>query len=214
MAGMFLSILLACGPAPLPPPVEEPPPVVVRDPAPHLQLQAFFMMGEKVHSSAAPADQQAWATALLGAIGDGSWEGEPRDLLRSSGGGPSGAEWNADADLYIVGYTNLSALPIEATLALNGELSGVNPTISRQADRALLAWRLPHTVWSAALRPIGEDADYLLLFSEEERIPYQGRLTDSPLSWGEILRLQLTVRSGSPPESRTTEQAFHIAQGE
>jgi len=211
---MLLPLFLACQPAP-PPPVEVPPePVAVRDPAPHLALRVFYVMGDKQRSTAAVADQERWQADALAAIRDGEWAGSPRDLLTSAGGGPNGAEWNADADLLVVGHTSLAA-PISATLALNGTLAAVDPVVETTDDgHAIVAYRIAQPAWDSALRPIEEPADYLLLFSEEELMPHQPDLAKSPLRWGQILRFQLTVSGGTPSTSRTTEAAFHVAFGE
>lgn len=211
----LLTILLACStPEPEEAAAPAPTPRPSGPPAPHLDLRVFYVMGDKQQSSAPKADQERWAEELREALRSGGWDGTPRDLLTTSGGGPNGAEWNPDADLYVVGHTELVADPVEATLTLNGERLAIEPTIETSKGHTVVAWRLAQPAWSAALRPLSEPADYALLFSEAELTPYQPNLADSPLNWGEILRLELAVRSGQPSTERRREQAFHIAFGE
>lgn len=211
----LLTILLACSPTKAPEePAPAPEPAPEGPPAPHLDLRVFYVMGDKQQSTAPAADQERWSEQLRAALREGRWEGQPRDLLTTRGGGPNGAEWNPDADLYVVGHTGLTAAPLEATLTLNGAPAASKPVIETSDGHTVMAWRLAQPAWSAALRPIEEPADYALLFSEEELTPYQPDLADSPLSWGQILRLSLVVQSGQPTTERRREQAFHAAFGE
>jgi hypothetical protein len=115
-----------------------------------LSLGAYFALDDK-YARPTDAERSAWVQRLHDDLLAGT--GGHVEVLTASGGGPHGAQWNADADLYVLAQTTLTA-PLEATLLLtDAPQPDLVAVIDARQGGTLIGFWLPQERWDAAAAP-------------------------------------------------------------
>ena len=125
-----------------------------------------------------------------------------RDVFEHHGGGPNGAEWNAEVDLYLaISHNRLDGYH----LFLNDSLCAFEVIKKEDVD-----WiRIPSETWLPLLRPMeADDLPYLFDQVDIENENSELSLRLAPLKTGEVL--QFIVQSDTIKRINY----FHVAYGE
>lgn len=146
--------------------------------------------------------------------------GIENDIFSSVGGGPNGAEWNSDTDLYFIvlcdireqNIVNLLKNPVSVTL--NEKIVKDIEILTQSYTKGLMvSFMIPKEVWTEALRPVAQE-DYIPLYGKKQVDLYNNGETvfAAPLNTGEVFTIGITIQSALG-EFNTSEY-FHIAYGE
>jgi hypothetical protein len=171
-------------------------------------LRCHYLQGQKYALDQDAAAFQDWLMQLQFANMKNQ-EG-PYDLFSHGGGGPLGAEWNADGELLIIfTYPGSQREIHDAQLTLNGHVCTPEPSQPNGEDWRWLIYRVPGEDWTAWLRPITAD-DHGLLYTPGD-ISAHGTGPGSPVGAGQILIAEFHSRAQHRVHIT---KAFHVAYGE
>ncbi|MFT5820248.1 MAG: hypothetical protein ACI8ZM_001487 [Crocinitomix sp.] len=170
-----------------------------------LEIYAFYPLGDKYFDKNDSLKLEEWMTNktdLLCGLGCDSELCEGRNVFEHKGGGPNGAEWNAESDLYFaIFHSGVDAYQ----LFLNDSLSAFEVI-----QKPIVDWiRIPSETWMRILRPLeNEDLPFLYDKAEIESEKSELSLRLAPLKTGEVIKF--TLKS----DSLERVNYFHVAYGE
>jgi hypothetical protein len=178
-----------------------------------IDLHCYYLLDEKYAADQANGDVAAWATQVQADATPSSFMPGRYDLFSHEGGGPLGAEWNADGAILLTASLPWPANQVGSpTLTLNGTRWTRDVQLKPAGGKTWLQVVIPGPAWLALLRPI-KSADYALLYSPDQ-ITHAQKAPNGPLGAGEILIVRLQVSIEGIADTQVAERAFHRAEGE
>lgn len=171
------------------------------------QIGCFYEMDDKYSDEENSALIELWWMTKLDTI---EANGVQNDVLQTNGGGPNGAEWNTDTDLYFVVFP-VPHNVVSTAVSLNDVDSlSVKTHYDTLENGVIIYFSIEKEIWQQALRPI-EEVDYLPLYGKEKMENEANFI--APLNIGEVFKINVTL-TGSDQTSHTVSDYFHIAYGE
>lgn len=174
------------------------------------QIVCFYKLDDKYSDSEDSNTINNWWQSKLEEIVE---NGVYSNLLEHQGGGPNGAEWNADTDLFfaVVIPQVIDLDSVSTTVKLNDiPVAVLMQEVQQQTDRTLFSFAISSSLWKSALRPIN-DTDISLLFPEEMINKPEEELI-APLNTGEVFVIEFEC--STPSRSYSATGCFHVAFGE
>jgi hypothetical protein len=164
-----------------------------------LEVSAYYPLGDKYYNDADSIHIENWRRDKVPSI-VGIQGGE--NIFLHNGGGPNGAEWNAEVDLYLaINHFGLEGYDVY----INDSLFVFESVQEGDTDWICV----PVEMWLPLLRPI-EEADLPYLFStiDIESEKNGVLLSPAPLNTGELIKF--TIKGGD----HELINYFHVAYGE
>lgn len=171
-----------------------------------LVLRCHYLQGEKYAADQDSTRFEDWMTQLLNQMEEG--RAQAYDLFSHQGGGPAGAEWNADGAILVVAQlpAHMAAI-LHPQLQLNGQPQHFRMTFET-GSATRFCYLLSGKAWTGLLRPITA-ADHALLYPDQN-MAASGR--GSPIGEGQVLKAEFSCRLKG--QTLTAVKAFHVAYGE
>lgn len=185
----------------------------ISHPAFESKIACYYELDDKYSDISDTSEINKWWSNKLENI---KQSGIDNDIFSKEGGGPNGAEWNSNADLYFAGMFGISDQykKNKVSISLNNKFIDVEKfNIQSYSKDMLVSFMIPKEVWKAALRSVTPE-DYIPLYGKEQVDMYNNDETvfAAPLNTGEVFTIGITIKTATG-ELNTTEY-FHIAYGE
>lgn len=173
-------------------------------------VSIHYVGDDKYQNDLSSEELLTWKKAQQQAILEQDQGQMAYDLFSHHGGGPLGAEWNSDADLWLA-LRYPSQGEYSPKILLNGEEQKISPDYLLTDSIAVASFTLPATVWIPLLKPISKE-EYTSIYSQEA-IKSQQSSPNGQLGIGKILHVE-SIFTPSRNGKNSLSLAFHIAFGE
>lgn len=131
---------------------------------PKFEFHCNYILNNKYKADQDPVSAKAWIENLHQ---NRNFE-ENRDLFSHDGGGPCGAEWNSDGDIYISALIWAKDIELRSvSLKMNNSVIRNGFRIERSDTSLFLGVRIDSNVWQSQLKEIKKKS-YPLLYSSTQ----------------------------------------------
>lgn len=169
-------------------------------------LRCHYLEGEKYALDQDSTQFDNWMGELTQQMAEG--RAQAYDLFSHQGGGPAGAEWNADGAILVIAQlpTRMATIT-QPQLLLNGRAIRFRMT-QETGSATRYCYLVPGKQWTGLLRPITPE-DYALLYPDRKNAASG---PGSPIGEGQVLRVEFSWPLKG--RKKTVVKAFHVAYGE
>ena len=183
--------------------------------SPILEMHCFYVMDEKYHEERSPEKVANWKQGVMAQAARPEEKFGPYDLFTHKGGGPAGAEWNSDGDIWVLCLGRFTPKQIDSvSVWINDEQLYPRVPTLESGDRTLMHFKMSGYDWQSALQEI-EEKDFPLLYSEE-LLNNHRQQSNNQIGVGGILRIRFQVwfKVNGKQKTAALTRAFHQAGGE
>lgn len=143
-----------------------------------------------------------------------SEQGVGSNLFSEQGGGPNGAEWNSETNLYFAALfpKTEEQMHIKAiSVYVNDSVSSIERSMQTTPLGLMITFSIKKEQWIEYLHEI-KPKDYEFLFDQEYLQVPEEELA-APLNTGEVFKIEVILETLDNPPAKVSDY-FHIAYGE